>query len=276
MPDAALRLRRREVIHRTATTTVIRAVLDDGRPVVLKQVLGEPAVGLVDRLRREHELLARFDSDLVVRPVGLQPDGPDGPALVLEDIGGIALSDWIATAPPDLAGRIAVAEALAIGLAHVHERGVLHGDLSAHNIVINPADHRVNYIDFGGAVLLDRGDSVPAEALPAVEDMTAVAPERTGRMNRPIDHRADLYSLGAVLYQLFAGRPPFAGEERLELLHAHLAQRPVLLDALLPGFPPVLAEIVATLLLKDAASRYRSAADLAADLGRCRAGGGCG
>ena len=91
-------------------------------------------------------------------------------------------------------------------------------------------------------------------------------------MNRPIDHRADLYSLGAVLYQLFAGRPPFAGEERLELLHAHLTRRPEPLDALLPGFPPVLAEIVATLLLKDAASRYRSAADLAADLARCRAG----
>ncbi|MGO4123017.1 AAA family ATPase [Inquilinus sp. YAF38] len=272
MPDAAHRLRRREVIHRTSTTTVIRAVLDDGRPVVLKEALGEPVVGLVDRLRREHELLARFDSDLVVRPIGLQPDSPEGPALVLEDIGGITLSDWIAAAPPDLAGRIAVAEALAAGLAHVHERGVLHGDLSAHNIVLNPADQRVNYIDFGGAVLLDRGDSVLAEALPAVEDMTAVAPERTGRMNRPIDHRADLYSLGAVLYQLFAGRPPFAGEERLELLHAHLTRRPVPLDALLPGFPPMLAEIVATLLLKDAASRYRSAADLAADLARCRAG----
>jgi predicted ATPase/signal transduction histidine kinase/CheY-like chemotaxis protein/HPt (histidine-containing phosphotransfer) domain-containing protein len=272
VPDAAHRLRRREVIHRTATTTVIRAVLDDGRPVVLKQALGEPAVGLVDRLRREHEILARFDSDLVVRPIGLQPDGPEGPALVLEDIGGITLSDWIAAAPPDLAGRIAVAEALANGLAHVHERGVLHGDLSAHNIVLNSADHRVNYIDFGGAVLLDRGDSVPAEALPAVEDLTAVAPERTGRMNRPIDHRADLYSLGAVLYQLFAGRPPFAGEERLELLHAHLTRRPEPLDALLPAFPPVLAEIVATLLLKDAASRYRSTADLAADLARCRAG----
>jgi len=272
VPDAAHRLRRREVIHRTSTTRVIRAVLDDGRPVVLKQALGEPVVGLVDRLRRELELLARFDSNLVVRPVGLQPDGPEGPALVLEDIGGIALSAWIATAPPDLAGRIAVAEALATGLAHVHERGVLHGDLSAHNIVLNPADNRVNYIDFGGAVALDRGESTPAEALPAVEDLTAVAPERTGRMNRPIDHRADLYSLGVVLYQLFAGRPPFAGGERLELLHAHLAQRPVPLDTLLPGFPPVLAEIVATLLMKDAASRYRSAADLAADLGRCRAG----
>lgn len=272
VPDAAHRLHRREVIHRTASTTVIRAVLDDGRPIVLKQALGEPVVGLVDRLRREYELLSRFDSDLVARPVGLQPDGPEGPALVLEDIGGVTLSDWIATAPPDLAGRIAIAEALALGLAHVHERGVLHGDLSTHNIVLNPADRRVNYIDFGGAVLLDRGDSVPAEALPAVEDLTAVAPERTGRMNRPIDHRADLYSLGAVLYQLFAGRPPFIGTERLELLHAHLAQRPVPLDALLPEFPPVLAEIVATLLLKDAASRYRSADDLAADLGRCRAG----
>lgn len=272
MPDEPYRIRRREVIHRTPATTVIRAELEDGRPVVLKETMGETAVGLVDRLRHEHEILARFDSDLVVRPVGVRPDGPDGPALVLEDIGGITLSDWIAAAPPDLAGRIAVAETLALGLAHVHERGVLHGDLSSHNIVINPADGRINYIDFGGALALDRGDSVPAEALPAVLDLTAVAPERTGRMNRPVDHRADLYSLGAILYQLFAGRPPFVSEERLELLHAHLAQRPARLDALLPEFPPVLAEIVAALLAKDAAARYRSAADLAADLGRCRAG----
>ncbi|WP_225768790.1 AAA family ATPase [Inquilinus sp. Marseille-Q2685] len=272
MPDDPYQPRRREVIHRTPTTTVTRAVLGDGRPVILKEGLGEPAVGLLDRLRREHEILSRFESDLVVRPVGLQPDGPEGPALVLEDVGGIALSEWIADAPPDLAGRIAIAEALALGLAHVHERGVLHGDLSAHNIVIDPATRRVNYIDFGGAVALDRGASIPAEALPAVEDLTAVAPERTGRMNRPVDHRADLYSLGAVLYQLFAGRPPFAGEERLELLHAHLAQRPVPLDALLPEFPPVLAEIVAALLMKDAAARYGNAADLVADLGRCRIG----
>lgn len=272
MPDEPYRLRRREVIHRTSTTTVIRAVLEDGRPVVLKQMMGETAVGLVDRLRHEHEILSRFDSDLVVRPVGVWPDGPDGPALVLEDIGGITLSEWIAAAPPDLAGRIAVAETLARGLAHVHERGVLHGDLSTHNIVLNPKDGRINYIDFGGALALGRGESTPAEALPTVLDLTAVAPERTGRMNRPVDHRADLYSLGAILYQLFAGRPPFLGEERLDLLHAHLAQRPVPLDELLPGFPPVLGEVVAALLMKDATARYRNAADLAEDLGRCRAG----
>ncbi|WP_179221745.1 AAA family ATPase [Inquilinus limosus] len=272
MPDEPYRLRRREVIHRTSTTTVIRAVLEDGRPVVLKEMMGETAVGLVDRLRHEHDILSRFDSTLVVRPVGVWPDGPDGPALVLEDIGGITLSEWIATAPPDLAGRIAVAEALARGLAHVHERGVLHGDLSTHNIVLNPKDGRINYIDFGGALALGRGESAPAEALPTVLDLTAVAPERTGRMNRPVDHRADLYSLGAILYQLFADRPPFLGEERLDLLHAHLALRPVPLDELLPGFPPVLGEIVAALLMKDATARYRNAADLAEDLGRCRAG----
>ena len=266
------RASRREVIHRTPGTTVTRALLGDGRPAILKEGLGEPVVDLVERLRHEHEILSRFDSSLVVRPIGLRPDGPDGPALVLEDIGGIPLSGWIAAAPPDLHRRIAIAEALALGLAHVHTRGVLHGDLSAHNIVINPADDRINYIDFGGAAVLGPGESIPAEALPAVEDLTTVAPERTGRMNRPVDHRADLYSLGAVLYQLFAGRPPFAGEERLELLHAHLARRPAALDALLPGFPPVLAQIVATLLLKDAPARYRSAAELAADLGRCRAG----
>ncbi|MGK9168459.1 AAA family ATPase [Inquilinus limosus] len=272
MPDNPYQARRREVIHRTPATTVSRVVLEDGRPVILKEGLGEPAVGLFDQLRREYEILSRFESGFVVRPLGLQPDGPEGPVLVLEDIGGITLSDWTAAAPPDLAHRIAIAETLALGLAHVHERGVLHGDLSAHNIVINPADNRVNYIDFGGAVVLGRGDSVPAEALPAVEDLTTVAPERTGRMNRPVDHRADLYSLGAVLYQLFAGRPPFVGAERLDLLHAHLAQRPVPLDTLLPEFPPVLAEIVTTLLMKDATARYHSAADLAADLGRCRAG----
>ncbi len=272
MSDEEHRYTRGEDIRRTAGTTVFAATLDrTGRRVILKAGGAEATVSLIDRLRHEHGLISRFASDDVVKAVALLPTSPDGPLLMLEDIGGITLSEWVQDYRPALADRLEAAAAAARGLAHVHAAGALHGDISADNIVVNPADRRVNIIDFGGAVALPPGASIAADAMPAVVDLSAVAPERTGRMNRPVDHRADLYSLGAVLYQLFTGRPPFEGAEEIELLHAHLAKRPAPLQAIAPEIPAILSEIVQTLLMKQAEERYRSAADLAADLERCRA-----
>ncbi len=266
----------RTTLHVTASTRVSRGIdAEDGHSVIIKQAGSAPPVGLADRLRHEHELLSRFDSDDVVRPLALVAAGP---LLVLDDIGGVALASWVADGSPALEERVAVAARLAHGLAHVHAQGVLHSDLSVHNAVVDPASLRVNIIDFGSAVAPGPGAAVEAEALDPLADLTAAAPERTGRMNRPVDHRADLYSLGAVLYQLFAGRPPFEGRDELALLHAHLARQAEPLDQVMPGFPPVLAAIVARLLAKEPEARYRGAADLAGDLERCiaalAAGGG--
>src|SRR5690606_14279165 len=98
-----------------------------------------------------------------------------------------------------------------------------------------------------------------------------IAPEQTGRMNRVVDSRADLYSLGASLYQLLTGQPPFAADDPMQLVHCHLARVPEPPHLHNPVVPEALSLIVLKLLAKDADDRYQSAFGLAHDLEQCRA-----
>src|SRR5262249_35865092 len=93
-----------------------------------------------------------------------------------------------------------------------------------------------------------------------------IAPEQTGRMNRSVDDRADFYSLGATLYELVAGRPPFSAADPLELVHAHIARRPAPPVEVDPTVDPALSGLVMKLLEKNAEERYQSAAGLLRDL----------
>ena len=97
-----------------------------------------------------------------------------------------------------------------------------------------------------------------------------LSPEQTGRMNRPVDYRTDLYSLGAILYALATGRPPFEGTDTLALIHAHLACAPPSPRERAPWLPPRVAELILTLLAKEPDERYQSAAGLAHDLRQLR------
>jgi serine/threonine protein kinase len=100
--------------------------------------------------------------------------------------------------------------------------------------------------------------AVPAEDSSAA--LEYIAPEQTGRMNRAIDRRSDLYSLGACFYRLFTGRPPFQARDPLELLHCHLTRTPQPPHELVPDVPEPLSRLVLKLLSKVTEDRYQSAA----------------
>ncbi|MGK3962795.1 serine/threonine protein kinase [Sorangium sp. So ce118] len=96
-----------------------------------------------------------------------------------------------------------------------------------------------------------------------------IAPEQTGRMNRSVDARYDLYSLGVTVYELFTGVLPFDTSDPLELVHSHIARAPRAPTTHRPDLPPVLSEIILKLLSKTAEQRYQTAAGLQHDLQRC-------
>ena len=95
-----------------------------------------------------------------------------------------------------------------------------------------------------------------------------MAPEQTGRMNRSIDSRSDLYSLGVTFYRMLTACLPFRAADPMEWVHCHIARMPVSPAERLPGVPPVLSEIVMKLLAKTAEDRYQTAAGLEHDLER--------
>ena len=98
------------------------------------------------------------------------------------------------------------------------------------------------------------------------EWLAYISPEQTGRMNRAIDYRTDLYSLGATLYELLTGNPPFMTTDPLELLYCHIARLPQPPHLIRVDTPPVLSRILLRLLAKNAEDRYQSAVGLIADL----------
>jgi len=258
-------LEREEVLYQSDRTRVVRAHTPDGaRSVVRKEGLG---LGSVQRQRHEETILQRLAGiDGVPRIVGL-PQGTG--ALVLED-GGTPLAGLVTAAAPMPAAVVAdLALALSRTLAAVHRRGVVHKDINPANIVVAES-HRPTLIDF------DLADT-SAEELPGFTherriagNLAYLAPEQTGRTGRPVDHRADLYALGATLYELATGRPPFDGGDLLRLVHDHLARMPTAPAALNPGLPAGLSEIIMRLLQKEPDHRYQSAEGLAHDLARLR------
>ncbi len=242
-----------------------------GRPpatrVIVKQLRAEAGPDDLRRIRHERDMLAAIDDPSVVRLLDYREDAP-GPRLILEDIGGESLAHRVAAGRLPLLEALRVTAAVARALGVVHARGLVHKDVGPNNVAVAP-DGRVQLFDFDLAAALPR----TAAGLPPASHLEGtlpyISPEQTGRVGLSVDERSDLYSLGAMLYELLAGRPPFRGEDTLELLHAHLALRPIPPHAVDPSVPPFVSTIALKLLEKAPRSRYQSAFGVAWDLSAC-------
>ena len=237
----------------------------DGSMVVLKRLpadRSEPHERA--RLRREFELLRRLEVPGVVQARGLEEEAGEL-RLVLADVGGDTLDARLRRAPLPLAELLDLALQIAEIVDGVHRRGVLHKDIKPRNILVDPAG-RVQLIDFGIASEAPRELAAfgPPEVLEGT--LAYIAPEQTGRMNRPVDARSDLYALGATLYEMLTGRPPFVATDPVELVHCQIARAPQPPGELAEDVPPVLSDMVLKLLAKQADDRYQSAQGLAHDL----------
>ena len=258
-------------IHDSSASSVFRARrATDGACVVIKRSQGHAVTARqLTRYRNEYELLKSLECPGVVKAYELlRHDGYV--ALVLEDLPGVSLRRWIEASPgASLAERLGIAVQMADIVAGVHAANVIHKDISSHNVVYDPDTRRCTLIDFGIATRL-RSEESAFQAPAALEGTLAyIAPEQTGRMNRSLDYRADLYSLGVTLYELFTGTLPHVTADPLEMVHFHIAGKPMPPCDRDARVPEALSDIVLKLLQKEPEHRYQSATGLAADLRRC-------
>ncbi|WP_437816961.1 protein kinase domain-containing protein [Sorangium sp. So ce1078] len=245
----------------------------DGVPIVAKVLKSEyPEPREIAKLRHEFAVLRQLALPGVVLAHALEKHH-HGVALVLEDTGGRSLAEVIARERLGLATVLRIAVSLADTLGAVHQRSVVHKDIKPHNILVRmDGQLSVKLADFGIATRLaqELQRAQPPDALEGT--LLYMAPEQTGRMNRVVDRRTDLYSLGATLYELLTGKPPFPLTDPLELVHSHIARTPPPPRALAPEVPEVVSDIVMKLLSKAAEDRYQSAQGLKHDLSACLAG----
>ncbi|WP_240462075.1 AAA family ATPase [Burkholderia sp. Nafp2/4-1b] len=220
-----------------------------------------------ERLEHAYQLRGMLDGANVARPHALLRDERSA-TLVLEDPGGRSLR--MAQAGPLPIGRfLTVAVNLASALRSLHSRGLTHNDIRPGNILIDDATQSIALTGLGLVSSAPRERPRDGPPAIAVEALPYLSPERTGLMNRWSDSRADLYSLGVVLYEMVTGKLPYRAASAAEWLHCHTAQVPVPVAECIDGVPAQLTAIVARLLSKDAAQRYQTAAGLEHDLRRC-------
>lgn len=251
-------------------TAVYRGVrIADGKSIICKALNRDyPSIKERASFRREFEISAKLNGEGTVKMYALE-EANKSLAIIMEDFGGVSLDldDSIATI--SLHDKLVVAARIAEALAKIHRQNIIHKDINPSNILRNPETGIVKIIDFGISAELPR-ETMPLPGAGVLEgNLSYISPEQTGRMNRPVDCRSDLYSLGVTLYELFTGQLPFKGQDDLELVYCHIAKNAVGAHAVNPTLPETLSDIIQKLLSKSVDGRYQSAEGLLSDLNRC-------
>src|SRR5712675_1853919 len=228
-----------------------------------------PTPATLDRLAREYGLKDELDGAWALRPLELLRER-GRTMLVLEDTRSEPL-DRLLGAPMEVRSFLHLAIAIAAALTQVHRRGLVHKDIKPANILVNRTTGEVKLTGFGIASRLPRERQAPAPPESIAGTLAYMAPEQTGRMNRSIDARSDVYALGVTRYQMLTGSLPFTAVDPMEWVHCHIARKPLPPRERLETVPAAVSAVILKLLAKTGEERYQTAAGLEHDLRRCLA-----
>jgi predicted ATPase/class 3 adenylate cyclase len=252
--------------------SVYRAIrLSDGLQLIAKiPNTNRPESTVSERLNNEFRILQRLPhAGHCRRVLATEPYGASV-ALFFMYADGASLAEHISQRALPLDEFLRLAILMTEAVAEVHDAEIVHKDICPNNFIVSGATGDVTLIDFDRASMIPR-ESVEIRSPGALEGTLAyMSPEQTGRMNRTVDYRTDLYSLGATFYEMLTGTPPFVADHRLSLIHQLIARAPDALRSARPALPTVIEDIVLRLLAKAPELRYQSAVGVLADLKSCR------
>ena len=262
-------------IHQSSNSIVYRGQrLLDNLPVVIKVLRQDyPTPTQLTRYKQEYEITHNLEIPGVVKAFSLE-NYQNTLVIVFEDFGGESLKILTARQRLTLREFLPIAISLTAALGNVHAANIIHKDINPSNIVYNPLTQELKIIDFGISTRLSQENPTLKNPDALEGTLAYIAPEQTGRMNRPLDYRSDFYSLGVTFYELLTGRLPFETKDSLELIYCHLAKQaiaPCEVVAANPNFPipKVLSQIIMKLMAKAAEDGYQSAWGIQADLDKC-------
>jgi predicted ATPase/signal transduction histidine kinase len=257
-------------IYESANSLVYRGVRkEDNQPVILK-VLKEdyPTPAELTRYRQEYEITRDLDLDGVIKAYNIEKY-QNTLVIVLEDFGGDSLKQLMVDRPLTVVEFLLRALQIADSLGQIHAANIIHKDINPANIVWHKESNQLKLIDFGIASRLPRENPVLKNPEQLEGTLAYISPEQTGRMNRSLDYRTDLYSLGVTFYELLTGKVPFESDSAMELVHCHIAKTPKPVSEINSDIPLIISDIIMKLMAKNVEDRYQSSFGVKADLEKC-------
>ena len=258
-----------EILWEDGELLLYRAISDgEALPVLAAMPLtAPPSREAISRLQHAYNFRDQLDPAWAARPLRLVTER-GRLTLLSEDPGGEPLLRLMGH-PWEIASFLRFAIGLAAAVARFHNRGLIHKDLKPANILVNTATWAVWLTGFGIASHLPRERQALGSTEAIAGTLPYMAPEQTGRMNRSIDSRSDLYACGLTLYETITGSLPFSASDPLEWIHCHIARPPTPPSERVDGIPGPIEAIILKLLAKSPEDRFQTAAGLEADLRTC-------
>lgn len=259
-----------KVVYEGIKYTIFQAVREQpGKQKVLIKALKEGfnTPRQIATLQHEAAISKKINSRYVLKAIDfIQVENTS--ALIQEDLSGQPLSTFLREKTLDLRSILEIAIGIAKGIADIHREFIMHKDIKPQNIIIS-SPNNATIIDFSISTLLSKEvqSVVRPDALEG--SIHYISPEQTGRMNRSLDYRTDIYSFGIVLFEMLTGELPFHSDDLMELVYMHITKpvpHPIDIN---PSIPKVLSEIVVKCMEKDQEDRYFSALGLSNDLELC-------
>ena len=260
-----------EQIYESNNSLVYRGYQQEDNSLVILKMLKQdyPTPEKIAWFKREYETTKALDVAGVINVYGLE-NYQNRWVMILEDFGGESLEKILKRRTFSLLEFWSLSIKIVEILEQVHRQHVIHKDINLSNIVFNQDTQQVKLIDFGISTKLSLESPTSSNPNHLEGTLAYISPEQTGRMNRGIDYRTDFYSLGVTLYEILTGRLPFTTTDALELIHSHIAKKPLAPHQIHPEIPQSLSEIVMKLMAKNAEDRYQSTYGIKVDLEECR------
>ena len=223
----------------------------------------------VNRLAHEFGLKDHLNDSWALRPLDFLRER--GRAVLLVGYRGGEWLEQHVGLPMEFGRFLRLAISLANALSKLHGSGLVHKNIKPANVLVDVAASRAWLANFGIASRLPRERQSPEPPEFLAGTLAYMSPEQTGRMNRSIDSRSDLYSLGVTLYEMLTGSLPFTASDPMEWVHCHIARQPIPPTQREGNIPATVSAITMKLLAKTAEERYQTAAAAERDLRRCLA-----
>jgi histidine kinase len=256
-------------LHQSNHSIVFKGYEKKQQQQVVVKILKEdfPSSNLIAQFNEEYTITNKYEI-IGIRKVLSKRKVNNKYVLILDYVEGVSLREYMQQHTLDIPTFLKLAIKITEVLIDIHQAGIIHKDLNPKNILITKDQH-IKIIDFGVATSVKREVKQDVNIYVLEVTLAYISPEQTGRMNRSVDYRSDLYALGVTFYEMLTGRLPFVTEDALELVHAHIAKFAEPVHLVRREIPKALSDIISKLMAKNAESRYQSAYGLKMDLSNC-------